>query len=433
MTSRKARYLLFFLLMLMAIKGCDCGSDNNRKKKHRPPPATPTATATSLPVSACVPSSSLSVLIQGSDVASYVPDGNWSSQSGAPNVELVPIEGSGITRATIVTPLAVNSCASNSVTGETVCPSNGTDVYLINGSTLTSTVSSGATATTGFSGGSCETCGVVVDATTNTAFLGIGLTGGAGYQAIDLATGTLSPPIMSGGEISEDIAVDPKLKLLLSPAENGVYELVDLVTGNVFDAAAVEGAEFDSAAEDCTTGIALSSVEFTGNLFIADLMQATFTPGTGGAPGTWSAPSQLQNFPEFESLDAGTNGIAVAPNTHLGVVTGEFGGNGVGVILLPDTSGTGVPAIPDWVRADLPALPDSSTFETGDDPHTVTAYVSPTSDKAFALIANSGPTFLAVVDLQGMLSATRTTGTHLVDPSVDLLATGIVRYIKIFP
>jgi hypothetical protein len=437
MTSRKARYLLFFLVMLMAIKGCSCGSDSNSIIHHHhhgtaTQTATPTSTATALPASACVPSSSLSVLVQGTDVASYVPDGSWSNSTK--NVEVVPIEGTGITRATVITPNAVNSCASNSVTGETVCTSNATDVYLINGSTLTSTLTSGAVGTTSFSGGSCATCGVVIDATTNTAFLGLAVTGGAGFQAVDLTAGTLATPITAGTLITEDIAVDPKLKLLLSPNEDNVYQLLDLATGNVFDNA-VAGAtgEFDSAGEDCTTGIALSTDEGTGNLIVTDLTQAVFTPGTGGANGTWTAPLQIQNFPEFVSLGAGTSGIAIAPNTHVGVVTGEFGGAGVGAIVLPATSGTGTPAVTDWVRADLPALPDGSAFSTGFDPHTVTAYVSPTSSKATAIIANGGPTFLAVVDLEGLLAATRTTGTHIVDPTVDLLATGVVRYIKIFP
>ena len=149
MTSRKARYLLFLLVMLMAIKGCSCGDSGGfHRKKHRVTPTptlTPTATPTPLPVSACIPSSSLSVLVSGTDVASYVPDGNWGSTT--PNVELVPIEGTGFTRSTIVTPKAVNSCASNSVTGETVCTANDTDVYLINGTTLSSTLTSGATGT----------------------------------------------------------------------------------------------------------------------------------------------------------------------------------------------------------------------------------------------------------------------------------------------
>jgi hypothetical protein len=77
----------------------------------------------------------------------------------------------------------------------------------------------------------------------------------------------------------------------------------------------------DSAAEDCTTGIELSTDEGTGNLFIADLKQVTFTTGT---PNTWSASSQFENFPEFDPFDAGTSGIAVAPGSHFVVVIGGF-------------------------------------------------------------------------------------------------------------
>src|SRR5262249_41026717 len=155
-------------------------------------------------------------------------------------------------------------------------------------------------------------------------------------------------------------------------------------------------AVYDSAGEDCTTGIALATDEGTGNLFIADLTQATFTPGAAPSPGTWTAPSQLQNFREFESLSAGTNGIAVAPGTHLGIVTGEFGGNIEGVIQLPAISGSGTPAVVDWVTFTVPNDPTGATWSEGDDPHTVTAYVSPNTGKAFGVLGNlsfSGTTF----------------------------------------
>ena len=44
---------------------------------------------------------------------------------------------------------------------------------------------------------------------------------------------------------------------------------------------------------------------------------------------------------------------------------------------------------------------------------------------------NTGPIFLGVIDLQALLAAKRS-GGHTVDPSVDLLATGIVKYISVF-
>src|SRR5262249_8809715 len=156
---------------------------------------------------------------------------------------------------------------------------------------------------------------------------------------------------------------------------------------------------FDSAAEDCTTGIALSTDEGSGNLFIADLTQATFTPGAPPSPGTWTAPSQLQNFPEFDSLMTGTNGIAVAPGTHLAIVTGEVGGNLEGVVQLPATSGSGTPAVVDWVSFTVPNDPSGAAWSQGFDPHTVTAYVSPNSAKALGVLGNANNTFLAIVDL----------------------------------
>ena len=84
--------------------------------------------------------------------------------------------------------------------------------------------------------------------------------------------------------------------------------------------------------------------------------------------------------------------------------------------------------------ASLPNEPDGLPFPVGSDPHPVTAYVSPTSKKPFALIADRRTPrgFIAVVDLQALLSAPRTAGTHTVDPSVDLIATGVVRYVPVF-
>jgi hypothetical protein len=66
----------------------------------------------------------------------------------------------------------------------------------------------------------------------------------------------------------------------------------------------------------------------------------------------------------------------------LGVVAGEFGGNSIGIIQLPDTSGSGTPVIVDSVLAVLPATPDGAPFANGFDPHTTTAYTSPKRSKS---------------------------------------------------
>jgi hypothetical protein len=405
--------------------------------------ATPAATPTLAP-SACIPSGALGVLLSGANVDAYDPNSAWggapSGATGVKGVQLVPIEGTDA-RATISTPNEVNSCSGNSATGTTVCTANNTDVYIINGSKLTATLTSGATRLAAFSGGAgfCENCGVVIDSTSNTAFLGIGLAGDrnqTGYQTLDLTSNTFGVPIPSGTGISEGFAVDPIRHLILSPNEQNSYELVRTRPSTaVFENSFHPFEFFDSAAEDCTTGITLAASEATSQLLIADLTQATFTPGS---PGTWTAPSRIQNFPGFDFLNggAGEAAVAVAPGSHLGIVTGEPTGPGypIGVIQLPSTSGSGRPAVEDFVAARLPFRGTGGPGSAGIEPHAVTAYVSPTSNKAFGLVAGDlvprGD--IAVVDLQGMLKAPRTPATHTVDPSFDLLKSGVVRLVSTF-
>jgi len=42
---------------------------------------------------------------------------------------------------------------------------------------------------------------------------------------------------------------------------------------------------------------------------------------------------------------------------------------------------------------------------------------------------NGGVNWVAVIDLQALMNAARTSGTHSVAPSVNLIANGIVRYV----
>jgi len=381
------------------------------------------------PPGSCQPSSSLAVLVQGTNVTTYVPNGAWDTTSTG--LSAVSTEGTGFSGA-IATPNTVNSCAANPLTGEVVCTSNVADVYLVNGSTLTTTISSDESRYTSFSGGVCETCGVAMNATTNQAVLTIGdssATSGSGLDFLNLSTNvTTAVPMYY--EVSEDVLWDQGRNLVLSPNESGVYDLYNVATGVEYGQSI--GGTLDSAAEECSTGIALATDEFTADLFIVDLTQATFTAGT---PGSWTTTAeQFQNFPEFGNFAAGTSGIAIAQGSHLGITTGEFGGNWMGVIQLPSTSGSGTPAVLDWAAVALPATPDGATFEQGLDPHTVTAYVSPNSGDAIGLMANGyfvPPTWLAYIDLTKLLAAPRTSGTHYVDPSVNLETSGILTYVAV--
>jgi hypothetical protein len=396
-------------------------------------------------LSTCLPSSSLGVLSGKTTVTAYVPNGTWGG--GANNVEVVPIEGGG-SPSLVTTSTPVNSCSSNSVTGQTACVDNGTKVYIITGSTLSNTLNSSANAFAGFSGGECKNCGVAFNALTNTAVIEMGYTpstSNSALQFLNLNTNAFAAPFPLENEVSEDIQVDPTRNFILSPNENNVYDVIKMnsdgtLSEYAYDLSATLRGEMDSAAEDCATGIGLASQEFTPNVFFIDLSQATFTPGSGGAAGTFTAPSQSVAFPDFERFSAGTDGIAMAPGTtHLGIVTGEFGGNQFGVLKLPATSGTGgaVPAPVDWAGAHI------SGISAGFDPHTVTAYTSPNNNKSYGVIADwsrGTPCRLAVIDLAGVLAAPRTAGvdaggsacascSHSVDPTYDLVAHGLATLV----
>jgi len=286
---------------------------------------------------------------------------------------------------------------------------------------------------------------VAINPATNQALIVLSTSGGPGFQFLDL-TGvpTFEAAFASpSGKVSEGILIDPISNLVLSPTEANDYEIINVATTTTpafFEnpITITPPTVLEAAAEDCATGIVLASTEEfqqgTGQIFIADLTQATFTPGS---PGTWTAPSQLQSLPEFASpaLSFGPVGLAVATGSHIGVVTGEFGGSGFGAIQLPSTSGSGTPAISDWVECNIPNDPDGNSWSMGLDPHTVTAYVSPTSGDAMGLIANSPPpAFLAVVDLTKLLNTTivpRLPGTHTCDPITNLVTAGVVSFVAV--
>lgn len=382
------------------------------------------------PPGSCQGSSSVTVLVAGRNVAAYVPKGNW--ESSATGVLVLSIEGANTLPTTNPIPTAsvVNSCASNPVTGKTVCTANNTDVYVISGLSANPTVTtlnSDGTGLIGFTGGVCTNCGVAMDAIHNKAVIGLSVAGGKpGFQFLNLFTNGFETPFSSpSGFISEDPLIDPSRNFLLSASENNNYEIVNVVDSmspKFFEnATGVTGVELDSSGEECSTGIALAPAEFSqpSQVYIADLSQATFTPGLPA--GTWTAPSRVQTLSE-SILSAGASAVAVAQDTHIGIISGEFGGDAITAIVLPATSGSGTPMIGDYVTCSI-----GSGFSNGFDPHTVTAYQSPNTGDAIAVLANGSANELAVVDLSMMLALKRTVGGHGC-ASVTLPST-VVRFV----
>jgi len=381
----------------------DSKTDNFKVVEESTPPP---------PVGSCQPSSSLSAIASGNNVASYVPKGSWSS--GTTGIQVVSIEGTPTLPTTnpIPTADAINSCASNSVTGVTVCTANNNKVYVISALSATPTVTVLTSSGTGgvtFSGGTCTNCGVAMDSVHNKAVIALALgAAGAGFQYLNLATNTFEPafPSRASGnpKISEDALVDPLRNLLLNGTEANQYELINVATTTsptFFErGVTISGGEIDSSGADCQTGIILGPSEFPvpSQVFIANLSSSS-TVLTPGSPGTWTGPAQVQTLSE-SNLTFGANSVAVAQGTHLGILSGEFGGNEITAIRLPSAIDTGatVPAIQDWVSCSI------SGFAMGLDPHTLTAFQSPNApNHAIALLASSGGTHVVAVDLTNML------------------------------
>jgi hypothetical protein len=369
-----------------------------------------------VPQGSCEGSGSISTLVSGKNVLSYIPKGNWRSL--ATGIDVINVEGNSITNTMIPTGSdVINSCASNSVTGQTVCTANNNDVYVLKGTGLDPSVSpnpmtDGGSGTISFSGGAATTTGVSMDATNDKALIALSVGGVGGFQFLDLATDTFEPAFTSQdptGRISEDPLIDPVHHLIVSAAEDNNYELVNVSAGTApkffeHPVPSIFG-ELDSSAEDCSTGVIFAPAEgfSPSQVEIADISGsgAVFTPGT---PGSWTAPEQVQQL-TGSHLSAGPSGSAVAQGTHTGVVAGEFGGDGLTALPLPTTSGTGaVPAFANWVTCETGPDPSGNPFSMGDDPHTLAAYQSPNGGDAIALLVNEGATEMVKVDLTNMLS-----------------------------
>lgn len=437
------------LALMIGASGCGPDSHSN-SAPLAPPPPKPAPNA-------CLPSNAMQVAVDKATktVTAYIPNGDWEHISSI-GIQVVPVEGSsGATCTEIPTTDAINTCSYDNKTKQVICTSNDTNVYVISGTTITSTLQSGGKSSGApFTGGSCETCNVAMGNGYAAVGIGMGLDSSnnpiTGYELLDLKKLTFGAPATASSEISEAPSYDIKRQLILSPNyddsvnNTGGYQIAKIDTAkgtfkfyNYSDNTTnLSGYLPDSAAEDCTTGVAMSTLEFTNQLFLANLNKATYS--TSGSTPTWDAPSQIQTLHGFGTFtSAGTTGIAVAPGAHVAVLEDEFGTTGFGAIELPSTAGSGAPAATDWVTAVMPNDPSGAVWEMPQDPHGLTAYMSPNSGKPIGLIFNLSRTYMAQVDINALLAATRAGSTgsaaHEVSSSVNLLTTGIVTFIKLCP
>jgi hypothetical protein len=385
-----------------------------------------------VPQDSCVAESAQSIRVNGKNVVSYVPKGSWfSTNTGVVIVNVESADAATPSFIDIPTAEAVNSCASNSVTGRTVCTTNSDTVYIFEGTTLSNTLTSAATGADN---------AVTMDARNNRALLSLSPLGGNshGFQFLDLDTDTLLPPFVAG-TFSKGALLDPIHNFILRTYQAGSdahYQLIDVanpLSPRIFERNT--GAPTPlmlGAGADCQTGIALATMWYANpedTVYIADLTQSLFTPGN---PGSWTGPAQSQILTESRVLDgpSGTSAITVAQGTHQGVLS-RYESAAITAIQLPSVSGpgTGTPAIADWVMCSISGTP----FPNGSTPSTVNTYKSPTTGDAMATFVNANATVMAVVDLTLMLNPAivpRTSGPGLGHACASgVLPPSVVRFI----
>jgi hypothetical protein len=170
------------------------------------------------------------------------------------------------------------------------------------------------------------------------------------------------------------------------------------------------------------------------DIALFDMNQSAFNLGVSDTTHTWdSSGKNIQTLTGISNLN-GIDPISVESTNHLALVSG--GSPPFGVLQLPSTSGSGVPAISDWVVASMPNDPNGATWNGWPNPNGLATYVSPNTLKPMGVMMNSGtgagPTFLAIVDLNALLAATRDlSNSHRIDGTINLVTAGIVRFVKV--
>jgi hypothetical protein len=415
------------------------------------------------------------VAISGTNVTALVPFGSDdTSVAGAASVPIESASGSLPALVSINTD-RVNSCAQFANNGAAICSGQPGTVDFLTSDATSSTVVSEGLSMPGIvnEDGSCAGCGIAAD-----DFLGTGiLASSGGYQLANPLNDSVGAPIAGNGEpVAVDFGYDPIGHRILSanyqlttnvitPSTPPHFEIFNLFRssreifellndsafftppGRTCTGTATSNRDIlpDTTAIDTSTNIAYVTFHSPPQCFtkpiedvaLFDLSQATFT--TTGAVGGWTTPGkQIQTLTNLTL--GGITAISVVSGAHLAIISGQFSSNLLGALQLPATSGSGQPAIADWVQVQMPNDPSGNPWLDWHAPSGLGSYTSPNNGRAYGVMMNFGknssgnpigPTYLAIVDLQALLNAPRDSTKHVVTTSVNLTASGIVRFVAV--
>lgn len=418
------------------------------------------------------------VLVSGTTVSLYVPYASDNSLRTGSIVKVIEA-ASGVTIPKTVSLKTgyVNSCAASPATGIAVCSGDfGSSFFIRPPKNSVGGFKTDITRLIHFTGGDCANCGVIIDDDFTPSNPTAIISTSKGYLPVELVPFQLGTIISTNDDvISGDFGYDPVNHRILSPnytiesiktfkTENPDYQIIEVGSGTPTAFDLTDKTSFfnstgtcvtnsggttqrdalpDSGAYDINTGIAYGTFRSPSDcvgantvedLALFDLTQASFNSNAG----TWTdADKQIQVLTEMTNLSNGLTGIAIPPGLSMAIVADRrerSGGGGFGALSLPTTSGSGIPALKDWVQAEMPSDPTGKPWQMTFMPNGLTAYTSPNNGKGYGVIVNRAHAFAAVVDIEMLLSAPRQTGTmHTLSSSVELVSSGIVRFVDIRP
>jgi hypothetical protein len=362
-----------------------------------------------------------------------------------------PTQRQGARRATIAAGAAVSpvitftpspaECAADSAHSTLYLMSNGTSypaspiisVVTVNPSTaafsfLTDFTTDAATEFT-YSGGSFDISGIAYDPKQS----GVIISSSTGYEVYG-GTSPYSKLKSITGNPSENFGFNPVTDQIFSPTYADYptdLGLADLGSLSYFTNSA-DPSDLtipDAGAVDSLTNVGLSPSESAEAEYMVNLNGFTTSAGTYTPVGqaTLVITGPLVSG-ITEQTDAGLNDVAIDSPTHLAFLAGEFGTTGFCVVAMPTSIPSGAPAASDYACATFPTTPDAAEFNAPFDPHATSTFELGT--KPYGLMFNQQDTFVAIIDLQAMMSAPRDPGDPHAVTSASALG-AIVSYVQI--
>jgi hypothetical protein len=311
-----------------------------------------------------------------------------------------------------------------------------------------------ATGSLSFTGGTCTVCAIAYDPKDNAFIMlehdatttGKFVSWGEDSHATITTIADSDPNENPGYDYTKNWIFTPQYQ-----AANPFYNIADFNTGTFYTSSTpvttsstilLNALPLDSATVDVATHVALAPMEFptTGNtydVFTADLGTAVLNSPAAGMFTLTTADRSITSS-AISNCGASLTDTATDSVLHVTFITEEFCGPGTGAsapsmgfVLLP-TTGSGVPSISDYAFVQVPNTPDGMGWESGFDPHPITAFNDPVNCRDCAILVDGHFTWLGVVDLNKLIHVPRSaTDPHSIAPSYDLQANGVLKYYAI--